>query len=98
MVGLRGGGGWLRGYQGVWRAENKVRIRIACGIILGLICFCATSARAAFILGGGEQFAVLGQFSSNQTNFNNGVINGDIGMGSPRQATFSNVTVNGSVR
>ena len=44
-------------------------------------------AQAGFILGDASQFAVLGQFSNNQTNFNNGTINGDVGIGSPRQFT-----------
>jgi hypothetical protein len=53
----------------------------------------------AFILGGGaDQFAVLGQFSNNQTNFNNGTITGDIGIGSPRQFTASNGSVVGNIR
>jgi MYXO-CTERM domain-containing protein len=56
------------------------------------------SSQAAFILGGGEQFAVLGQFSNNQTNLNNGAIVGDIGIGSPRQATFSNIDITGNLR
>jgi hypothetical protein len=56
-------------------------------------------ARAAFILNGAQPFAVLGQLSNNQTNFNNGVISGgDVGIGSPRQFTISNASVNGSIR
>src|SRR4029077_14224196 len=44
------------------------------------------------------QFAVLGQFSTNQTNFNNGTITGDIGIGTPRQLTFSNCSLFGNAR
>jgi hypothetical protein len=56
-------------------------------------------AMAGFILGGGaDQFAVLGQFSANQTNFNNGTITGDIGIGSPREFTASNGSVVGNIR
>src|SRR5712672_1241326 len=44
------------------------------------------------------EFAVLGQFSNNQTNYNNGNIIGDIGIGSPRQFTISNANLDGNVR
>ena len=44
------------------------------------------------------QFAVLSQFANNQLNFNNGTITGDIGLGSPRQFTISNGSVNGNIR
>jgi hypothetical protein len=67
------------------------------GLALSVCGLSATSARAAFILGGGENFAVLGQFSNNQTNFNNGTINGNVGIGTPRAFTISNATVNGSI-
>ncbi len=43
------------------------------------------------------QFAVLGQFSANQTNFNNGTITGNIGIGSPREFTASNGSVIGDI-
>ena len=65
---------------------------------LALVTGISSPASATFTLGGAAQFAVLGQFSNNQTNFNNGTINGDVGIGSPRQFTASNGTVNGSVR
>jgi hypothetical protein len=55
-------------------------------------------AQAGFILGDAANFAVLGQFSSNQTNFNNGTITGDIGIGTPRQFTISNASVVGNIR
>jgi PEP-CTERM motif len=57
-------------------------------------------AQANFFLGDTTpyQFAVLGQFSANQTNFNNGTITGDIGIGSPRQFTISNASVVGNIR
>jgi hypothetical protein len=58
----------------------------------------SATCKASFILGGGEQFAVLGQFSNNQTNFNNGTITGNVGMGSPRQFTISNGSVIGNIR
>jgi hypothetical protein len=63
-----------------------------------LLALAASPARASFILSDAGQFAVLGQFSNNQTNFNNGTINGNVGMGSPRQFTLSNCSVNGSIR
>src|SRR5579871_993532 len=44
------------------------------------------------------QFAVLGTFASDQINFNNGTINGDIGVGSPREFTISNASLYGNVR
>jgi hypothetical protein len=52
----------------------------------------------AFVLGDAGEFAVLGQFSNNQTNFNNGTITGDIGIGSPRMFTASNGSVVGNIR
>ena len=55
-------------------------------------------ARAALLNSDTTQFAVLGQFSNNQTNFNNGTITGDIGIGTPRQLTFSNCSLVGNVR
>ena len=45
-----------------------------------------------------DDFAVLGESSSHQTNFNNGTITGDIGIGSPRQLTFSNCSLIGNAR
>jgi hypothetical protein len=50
------------------------------------------------MLGAAANFAVLGQFSNNQTNFNNGTITGDIGIGTPRQFTISNASVVGNIR
>jgi PEP-CTERM motif len=55
-------------------------------------------AQAGFILDGAANFAVLGQFSNNQTNFNNGTITGDIGIGQTRQFTISNASVVGNIR
>jgi hypothetical protein len=74
--------------------------RLATGLAAGLMTLIATQQlQAGFILGGGaDQFAVLGQFSNNQTNFNNGTITGDVGIGATRQFTISNATVNGSIR
>lgn len=57
-----------------------------------------SEARANLLDANTMQFAVLGQFSSNQTNFNNGTIIGDIGIGSPRQFTASNGSVVGNIR
>lgn len=58
-----------------------------------------TKAHADFVgLGPATQFAVLSQYSNNQTNFNNGTINGDIGLSSPRQFTISNASLNGNIR
>src|SRR6476661_5392351 len=58
----------------------------------------ANHCSAGFTLSSAQQFAVLSQFSNNQTNFNNGTITGDIGLGSPRQFTASNGTVTGNIR
>jgi hypothetical protein len=55
-------------------------------------------ASAAFLSGGADQFAVLGQFSSAQTNYNNGSITGDVGIGSPRAFTISNASLTGDIR
>jgi hypothetical protein len=63
------------------------------GLALG-----ALQAGASLLSVDASQFAVLGQFSNNQTNFNNGTIRGDIGIGSPRQYTISNGSVVGSIR
>jgi hypothetical protein len=55
--------------------------------------------QAALIVGSpAGNFAVLGQFSNNQTNFNNGTITGDIGLGNPRSFTISNGSVVGNIR
>jgi len=70
----------------------------AATVSLGIVLVCS-NADAAFMNSDVAQFAVLGQFSSNQTNFNNGVISGgDVGIGSPRQFTASNGSVVGSIR
>jgi MYXO-CTERM domain-containing protein len=58
----------------------------------------ASAARADLLRNDTTQFAVLGQFSNNQTNFNNGQINGDIGIGTPRAFTASNGSVVGNIR
>ncbi len=59
----------------------------------------ATPCRADFVgLTTALNFAVLGQFSNNQTNYNNGNIVGDIGIGSPRAFTISNANLTGNVR
>src|SRR5258705_438960 len=80
------------------RCSAFVRLTLTAATSLALVVGVSSQARATFTLGGASQFAVLGQFSNNQTNFNNGTITGDIGIGSPRQFTVSNGTVNGSVR
>jgi hypothetical protein len=72
-------------------------------ITFSLLAFAAVAVlsmqqAAAFSLDVADQFAVLGQFSNNQTNFNNGTITGDIGMGNPRQFTASNASVHGNIR
>jgi MYXO-CTERM domain-containing protein len=56
------------------------------------------SAQATLLRSDTQQFAVLGQFSNNQTNFNNGTITGDIGIGAPRALTFSNCSLVGNAR
>ena len=58
----------------------------------------APQANATLISPLVSEFAVLGQFSNNQTNFNNGTITGDVGIGSPRQFTISNASVVGDIR
>jgi len=60
----------------------------------------ASPARADFIpLIPALQFAALGQYSNDQLNFNNGTINGDVGIGSPRQFTMqAGTTLNGDLR
>src|SRR5215831_1745750 len=67
---------------------------------LGVLSFVSLSplAHAGFSLGDASQFAVLSQFANNQVNFNNGTISGDIGLGSPRQFTISNASVDGNIR
>jgi hypothetical protein len=56
------------------------------------------TASADFLTADVTQFAVLGQFSNNQTNYNNGNIVGDIGIGSPRAFTISNASLTGDIR
>jgi hypothetical protein len=64
---------------------------------LGVFALGTAPARADLI-GSGSQFAVLSEGTNDQTNFNNGTINGDIGIVSPRAFTISNATVNGNLR
>src|SRR2546423_1563152 len=90
------------------REGMKMKVRIATRgctavlILVGAVCFCGSGARADFF--GADtvtilQFAVLGQYSGNQTNFNNGtIINGDVGMGFSRQFTMSNASLVGDIR
>jgi hypothetical protein len=66
--------------------------------VVAALALAPATARAAFLTGGADQFAVLGQFSSGQTNYNNGTITGDVGIGSPRQFTISNADLTGNVR
>lgn len=66
--------------------------------ILGLMVLGPPDARADLITIGVSDFAVLGQFSNNTTNFNNGTITGDIGIGTPRQFSASNGSVVGDIR
>jgi len=70
-----------------------------CGAAL-IVCLSvgASSCFATFMPVDAQSFAVLGQFSNNQTNFNNGTITGDIGIGATRQFTISNASVVGNVR
>jgi hypothetical protein len=70
------------------------------GIILGVICFCAASARADLLNANSTDFAVLAEAATptKQTNFNEGTITGDIGLGLGRQFTASNGSVVGSIR
>lgn len=58
-----------------------MRIRISCGLFLGLVCFCATSANAAFIgLGLAGQYSLF-CVSNTQWSMNNSVIHGRMGAG-----------------
>lgn len=65
---------------------------------LSLFALGAPQANATLITPLVSQFAVLGQFSNNQTNYNNGTIVGDVGIGSPRQFTISNASLTGNIR
>ena len=64
---------------------------------LGVFAMGTAPARAD-LLGNASPFAVLSEGTADQTNFNNGTINGDIGIVSPRQFTISNASVNGNLR
>jgi hypothetical protein len=76
-----------------------LRIALSVGVVVALLAVVVPRASADTINGTvAQQFAVLGQFSNNQTNYNNGNITGDIGIGSPRAFTISNATVNGNLR
>jgi hypothetical protein len=76
---------------------QPVRIS-SCVATLATLLAISPAAHAGFSLGDAQQFAVLSQFANNQLNFNNGTITGDIGLGSPRQFTISNGSVNGNIR
>jgi hypothetical protein len=56
------------------------------------------TASADFLTTQVQQFAVLGQPTNDQTNYNNGNIVGDVGIGSPRQFTISNANLTGNIR
>jgi len=79
------------------RAQRLIRIMAVAGLFTVAAALPVQRAMA-FSLSTAGQFAVLGQFSNNQTNFNNGTITGDIGIGSPRQFTASNASVVGNIR
>jgi hypothetical protein len=66
--------------------------------MLTIAALATPQAHADLLSSEASQFAVLGQFSANQTNYNNGTITGDIGIGSPRQFTISNANVVGNIR
>jgi hypothetical protein len=78
------------------------RSKVSClSIVVALAGILASpsTARTDFLTGtGADQFAVLSQFSGNQTNFNNGTITGDVGIGSPHSFTISNASLLGNVR
>jgi hypothetical protein len=68
---------------------------LALAALVGL----ALPARADFSsISTALQFAVLGQCSNDQTNYNNGNIIGDIGICSPRQFTINTASLTGNVR
>ena len=77
-----------------------LRNAAAVSVVSTFTLLAATPAHANFNTDAGIalQFAVLGQFSNNQTNFNNGTITGDVGIGSPRAFTISNASVTGNIR
>jgi hypothetical protein len=66
--------------------------------LLALAVLPAPQAQAGFNIGAAANYVVLGQFASGDTTaFNNGTINGNIGIGSPRAFSASNGTVNGNI-
>ena len=64
----------------------------------GALALGASQASASLLSIEASEFAVLGQYSNNQTNFNNGVITGDIGIGATRSFTISSGSVVGNIR
>jgi hypothetical protein len=77
---------------------NSLFLRRCGAAVLVCLLVGTSNCFATFVLGDAQNFAVLGQFSNNQTNFNNGTITGDIGIGATRQFTISNASVVGNIR
>lgn len=67
-------------------------------IAVASLVFSASPARADLLSPSALQFAVLSESGAVQTNYNNGTIVGDIGIGSPRQFTISNASLTGNIR
>jgi len=82
----------------MWINCRRGAVALSALALLAFSPLAAPQARADLLSPGVTQFAVLSQFSNNQTNFNNGTITGDIGIGSPRQFTISSADVIGSIR
>jgi len=66
--------------------------------LIAIVVLPAQRAKADLLSSDATQFAVLGQATNDQTNYNNGNIVGDIGIGSPRQFTISNANLTGNIR
>jgi len=75
----------------------RLLIAIVLAVIIGLGMPLPARANFSSDLGIALQFAVLGQFSTATTNFNNGTITGNVGIGSPRSFSLSNASVVGSI-
>jgi hypothetical protein len=81
------------------RMSAATKRRVGVGICtLGVFAFGTAPAHADLLRGDASQFVVLSEPTNDQTNFNNGTLTGDIGIGSPRQFTISNASVNGNLR
>jgi hypothetical protein len=84
-----------------WAARINPAVRVALALTV-LAVVAATPARAGFVntldSSGAFNFAVVGQFGDHQTNFNNGTVTDEIGIGSLGQFTLSNASMAGNIR